>query len=108
MTAYEKRFSLNSILDDAVLRAFLSRQVVQLKIGVSIEDEEEPKTVVKIFALILSLCEDLIDMVLCSPLLMQECWIFVTYLLPTKCTCATLTRLQIDVLVGDRLHYFTR
>lgn len=96
-TTSRKGFSHTFILDDAVLRA-LSKQIAQLKIDVSIDGEPEVETAPKVFASILSLCPDLVDMTLCSPLLSREHWTLVVSLLRKPCASTTLTRLRIDVV----------
>ena len=114
LICFERNFFsfFSDIEDDVILRTLLGKQITHLHIDIRTTREDNSKTVSNTFALILSLCERLID------LEFSDVFSSLMRLTPTVClfsknfVSSTLTKLKVNVdffydclvLLDGRLH----
>lgn len=85
------------ILDDLVLRSFLFKQITHLSIGLEQRKENKARVVTSIFPLILSLCDNLIDLNFGDMFPIQKFLTPTFYLQTKQFRSSTLTTLKINV-----------
>ncbi|CAF2227121.1 unnamed protein product [Rotaria magnacalcarata] len=95
-----RRFSRRS---DATLRKLLSEQITHLKIDLNDKTPPLPETLSMIFALILSLCNQIVEVNFCY--FFHRSMICTFELSSTDCVSSTLTSLKINVKTFDDCLY---
>ncbi|CAF1462492.1 unnamed protein product [Adineta steineri] len=84
------------LTDDSILRDLLSKQITHLNIDIKNGGGESTIITRKIFVLILSLCEKLIELNFCDLFFERKHWNYISRLKVTSLTSSTLTKLKIN------------
>ncbi|CAF1357858.1 unnamed protein product [Adineta steineri] len=85
------------LTDDSILRDLLSKQITHLNIDIQNAYRESTIITRKIFVLILSLCEKLIELNFCDLFFERKHWNRICLLTATTLTSSTLTKLKINL-----------
>lgn len=89
---------LISIPDDIILRDLLTKQITHLNIDMTVTEEIHQRTATEIFALILLICEGLVDLNFCDVFPTRTCSIMLCGLPQESYMSSTLIKLKINLV----------